>query len=645
MPRVLSALLPGAALACVISATAVASPGPGTPAPVGVLPAPADRPFPGVITLAIDASDVDRRIIHVHETVSGLAGDAILLYPQWLPGNHGPTGPIDRVAGIRIRAGDRNLDWRRDTVQVYALHVQVPAGTDRLDIDFDYLSPTSRDIGALEFSRENLIFDWNTVVLYPAGFYARQIPVAASLTLAADWTLGTALETEASAGARTIFRRTDLETLIDSPVYAGRYGARFDLDPGGKARVTLNVFADRPDHLVVSPAQLEAHRALVQQAYRLYRSHHYAHYDFLYSLSDEVQHKGLEHHQSSENGAPPALFTDWEATAPDRDLLAHEYTHSWNGKFRRPADLWTPNYNVPMQDSLLWVYEGQTEYWGHVLAARAGLRTAQQTLDQLALFAAYYEHQAGRSWRPLQDTTNDAILNYHRPQSWRDYQRYMDYYTESVLVWLDADTLIRERSKGARSLDDFAGSFFGVGDGLSTVNTYTFNDVVKALNAVLPYDWAAFLRERLDSTGRPAPLDGLTRGGYRLVYTDTPSAYQKALDAAEKVQNLAYSLGLVLNSKDGAVETCLWDGPAFRAKLAQGNRLIAVNGIPYSPEVLEAAVRSAQKTHAPIELIARAGDRYVTSALAYDGGLRYPHLERVSATPALVDSILAPRDR
>ena len=645
MLRSLSALIPGSVVACLLATSAPASPGPSTSATATVLPTPVDRPFPGVITLGVDASDFERRIIHVHETVSGLAGDSILLYPQWLPGNHGPTGPIDRVAGLRIRAGDREIDWRRDPVHVYALRLRVPPGTDRLEIDFDYLSPTSRDIGALEFSRENLIFDWNTVVLYPAGYYVRQIPVTASLTLASNWTLGTALETEAVADNRTTFRRTDLETLIDSPVYAGRYGARFDLDPDGKTRVTLNVFADRPDHLVVSPAQLDAHRALVQQAYRLYRSHHYAHYDFLYSLSDGVQHKGLEHHQSSENGAPPALFTDWDATAADRDLLAHEYTHSWNGKFRRPADLWTPNYNVPMQDSLLWVDEGQTEYWGHVLAARSGLRTPQQTLDQLALFAAYYEHQAGRSWRPLQDTTNDAILIYHRPQAWRDYQRYMDYYTESALIWLDADTLIRERSKGTRSLDDFAGSFFGVDDGVRTVNTYTFNDVVRALNQVLPYDWATFLRERLDTTGKPAPLDGLTRGGYRLVYTDTPSPYQKAHDAAGKVQNLAYSLGLVLNSKDGSVESCLWNSPAFKAGLAQGSRVVAVNGIPYSPEVLEFAIRAAQKTHAPIELIVRAADHYRTTTIAYDGGLRYPHLERTSTTPALVDSILAPRER
>jgi predicted metalloprotease with PDZ domain len=634
-----------AALASLWAFVTLASPGPTALAPTTPLPAPVDRPFPGAITLNVTASDVERRVLHVQETITGLSGEVLLLYPQWLPGNHGPTGPIDRVAGIRVSARGEAIRWRRDTVHVYALHVAVPAGTDRLDIEFDYLSPTGRDVGALEFSDTNLILDWNTVVLYPAGFYARQIPVTASLTLATDWTLGSALELETSAGPTSTFRRTDLETLIDSPVYAGRYGARFDLDPGGRSRVTLNVFADRPEHLEVSPMGLAAHRALVVQADRLYRSRHYAHYDFLYSLSDGVQHKGLEHHQSSENGAPPALFTDWEANAPERDLLAHEYSHSWNGKFRRPADLWTPNYNVPMQDSLLWVYEGQTEYWGQVLAARAGLRTAAQTLDQLALFAAYYEHQAGRASRPLQDTTNDAILNYHRPQSWRDYQRYMDYYTESVLVWLDADTLIRERSGGTRSLDDFAAAFFGIDDGSRTVKTYTFADVVRTLNAVLPYDWAAFLRERLDSTGRPAPLDGLARGGYRLIYTDTPSAYQKALDTAAKVEDLTFSIGLVLNAKDGSVESCRWQGPAFAAGLAHGNRIVAVNGIPYAPEVLEAAIRAAAKRPAPIELIVAAGERYRTTALRYEGGLRYPHLERVPEATARLDAILAPRER
>ena len=632
-------------LAAAVAAPALASPGPAAAAPSSAVPAPVDRPFPGRVALEVDASDLARRVLHVRETVTAPAGPLVLLYPQWLPGNHSPTGPIDRVAGIRVEANGQPLAWRRDPANVYALRVTVPAGAPALHVEFDYLSPTSRAVGPPEISRDNLILDWNTVLFYPAGYFARQIPVAARLALPPEWSFATALETEGPVAATTAFQATDLETLIDSPVYAGRHAARFDLDPGGPARVTLNVFADRDEHLKVTPEQLDAHRALVRQAYRLFGARHYRHYDFLYSLSDDVQQKGLEHHQSSENGAPPTLFTDWDANAHERDLLAHEYTHSWNGKFRRPADLWTPNYNVPMQNSLLWVYEGQTMYWGEVLAARAGLRTREQTLDELALIAASYDHQPGRAWRPLQDTTNDAIVNYRRPMSWRDYQRYMDYYTEGALVWLDVDTLIRQKSNGTRSLDDFARQFFGINDGSRTVVTYEFADVVRALNAVQPFDWATFLRERLDGAGRPAPLDGITRGGYRLVYTDSPSAYEKARDASAKVQVLTYSLGAMINTKDGTLQSVSWGSPAFNAKLTEGAQVLAVNGIPYGPEILESALKAAAASHAPIELTVKTRDGYVTTPVACDGGPRYPHLERINAdTPALLDAILAPRD-
>jgi predicted metalloprotease with PDZ domain len=383
----------------------------------------------------------------------------------------------------------------------------------------------------------------------------------------------------------------------------------------------------------------------VQQAYKLFGSHHYSHYDFLYSLSDQIQQTGLEHHQSSEDGTDPEGFTEWDKTAYVRDLLPHEFTHSWNGKFRRPADLWTPDYNVPMQDSLLWMYEGQTEYWGLVLAGRSGLRSRQQALDQFALTAAYYDVQTGRQWRALQDTTNDEIINPRRPVSWRDWQRFEDYYGESALFWLDADTLIRERSQGKRSLDDFARAFFGIDDGSFIPVTYTFDDVVKALNAVEPYDWAAFLRQRLDSVGKPPPLDGLRRGGYRLVYTDTPSDYEKTGDEQRKHVNLLYSIGVHIDDsdKDGSVMEVLWGSPAFKAGLTESAQILAINGVAYSADVLQDAIRAAHGTQAPIELIVKTGDRYVIAKIDYHDGLRYPHLERDPATPARLDDIIAAR--
>jgi predicted metalloprotease with PDZ domain len=641
MHRTVMALaLCGALLTC---ALATASPGPNLSAPAVPIALPKDRAYPGEIRLAVDASDVERRIVRVHETLSGIAADTVLFYPKWLPGTHAPEGPIDRFAGLRITANGAQVSWTRDPVDVYALHVHAGASAKVLDIDFEYLSPTSSKVGMLEFSRDVLMLEWNSVILYPAGYFVRQIPVTASLTLPGDWKLGSALEVESASGAQTNFKRVSLETLIDSPVYAGRYTARFDLDPGAAVAVHLDLFADRAALLAVKPEQIEAYRALVRQAYGLFGSHHYAHYDFLYSLSDQIQQAGLEHLQSSEDGGDPEEFTEWDKTAFDRDLLPHEFTHSWNGKFRRPADLWTPTYNVPMQDSLLWVYEGQTEYWGQVLAARSGLWTKQQALDVLALTAAEYETQPGRRWRAVEDTTNDEIINPRRPMSWRDWQRYEDYYSEGQLIWLDADTLIRERSHGKRSLDDFARSFFGMDSGSISTVTYSFEDVVKALNATEPYDWAGFLHARLDGVGKPPPLDGLQRGGYKLVYTDTASDLLKASDDQRKRVSLLYSIGVVLDDKDGTVMRVVWEGPAFKANITEGAQILAVNGTAYSADVLKDAIRAAQGTKLPIELIVKSGDRFRVASIDYHNGLRYPHLERDASAAARLDDILAAR--
>jgi predicted metalloprotease with PDZ domain len=627
--------------AAVSFVAANASPGPSSIVPEAPIAAPKDRPYPGEIRLKVDASDLGRRIVRVHETLSGVGADTVLLYPKWLPGTHAPEGPIDRLAGIKITANGVPVPWTRDRVDVFAFHVHPAPGVKSIDIDFDYLSPTSQKVGAIEITRDILMLDWNAVVLYPAGYFTRQIPVEANLTLPAGWKFASALETAQTSGQDSEFKRVSLNTFVDSPVYAGRYTARLDLDPSGAVPVHLNLFADRPELLAVKPEQLEAHRKLVQQAYKLFGSHHYSHYDFLYSLSDQIQQNGLEHHQSSEDGNDPESFTEWDKTSYGRDLLAHEFTHSWNGKFRRPADLWTPNYNVPMQDSLLWVYEGQTEYWGQVLTARSGLWTQQQALDQLALTAAYYEAQAGRHWRALQDTTNDEIINPRHPMSWRNWQRFEDYYSEGQLIWLDADTLIRERSQGKRSLDDFARTFFGIDDGSFITVTYTFEDLVKALNSVEPYDWSSFLRTRLDSIGKPAPLDGLRRGGYKLVFSDTPGEFLKAHEDQGKRVNLLFSIGVELDDKDGTVLEVLWDSAAFKAKLTESSVILAVDGAAYSADILKDAIRSAKTTKHTIELIVKNGDRFQVLALDYHDGLRYPHLEREPSAPARLDDILA----
>jgi predicted metalloprotease with PDZ domain len=395
------------------------SPAPQPPA----IPAPRDRPYPGTIRLAVDATDTTRAVFRVHESIPVQSGSMVLLFPKWLPGNHGPSGPIDKLAGLAIRAGSAKLAWTRDTIDAYAFHVTVPDGARALDLDFQFVSPVETKEGRVVMTSEMLNLQWNAVVLYPAGYFSRDITVQPSIKLPQGWKFGTALEIASTSGGLTAFKPIPLNTLVDSPVFAGRYFARVDLDPGARVPVHMDIVADRPDELSISPAELEAHRNLVQQAYRTFGSHHYDHYDFLLGLSNVMSGIGLEHHRSSEDGTTAQYLKEWDKTIASRDLLSHEYTHSWNGKFRRPADLWTPNFNVPMRDSLLWVYEGQTQYWGEVLAARSGLWTKAQALDAMADNAATFDNRAGLRWRPLEDTTNDPITTMRRPIPWRSWQR------------------------------------------------------------------------------------------------------------------------------------------------------------------------------------------------------------------------------
>lgn len=647
-----SILLSLCALVLSASCALAQSPGPQPlpmPAPIA---APRDTPYPAAIRLNVDATDVDRRIFRVRETIPVRSGEPIvLLYPQWLPGNHSPSGRVDKLAGLMIHANGARVEWVRDPVDVFAFHVAAPANAPSLDVEFQFVSAVDANEGRVVMTPDMLNLQWNAVALYPAGYFARQITIEPSVRLPDGWKLASALETASTNGGLTTFKPVSLDTLVDSPIFAGRYFTRLDLDPGGVAPVHLDIIADRADLLDVKPEQLEAHRALVQQAYKLYGSHHYNHYDLLLALSDHMGGIGLEHHQSSENGTVPAYFTEWDKNADERDLLPHEFTHSWNGKFRRPADLWTPNFNVPMRNSLLWVYEGQTQYWGYVLAARAGLLTKQQTLDALAATAAAYDHRVGREWRALQDTTNDPIAAMRRALPWPSWERSEDYYFEGQLMWLDADTLIREKSGDRRSLDDFAKAFFGISDGSFVPSTYLFEDVVKALNSVQPYDWETFLRARLDGHGPGAPLDGITRGGYKLVYTETPSDYFKSSETRRKVTDLTYSLGMVIGA-EGRLNGVLWDGPAFKKGMTVGNQVIAVNGTAFDLDRLKRAISDAKQRDAisdakqngsAIELLVKDGDRIRTVALDYHDGLRYPHLERDGGAPARLDQILAPR--
>jgi predicted metalloprotease with PDZ domain len=634
------ALLLHLILGCVVGTGGIAL----AQAPVPLPPeigAPRDTPYRGTIRLAVDATDVTRHIFRVKETIPVQGGALTLLYPKWLPGNHAPTGRIDALAGLVIEANGQRVEWVRDTVDVFAFHVEVPAGATALDLQFQFLSAGDGNEGRIVATPEMLNLQWNSVALYPAGHFVQRITVEPSLRLPDGWQFATALDIASADGVTTTFKPVSFETLVDSPVFAGRYVKRVDLDSSGPAPVRLNVFADRADLLEAKPEHLDAHRALVTQAYRLFNSHHYDHYDFLLALSDRLGGIGLEHHRSSENGTVPTFFTEWDKNPDTRELLPHEFTHSWNGKFRRPADLSTANYNVPMRNSLLWVYEGQTQYWGYVLAARSGLVTKEQALDQLAITAAVYQHRKGREWKALQDTTNDPIIASRRPIPWRSWQRSEDYYAEGELVWLDVDTLIRELSGGQKSLDDFARAFFGIDDGSWEPRTYTFDDVVATLNAVQPHDWVAFLRARLDRHDG-APFDGLARGGYTLTYSDTASDYFKKMEARRKIADFSYSLGFVVG-RENKLGDVLWDGPAYRAGLTAGTQLVAVDGISYDKDRLQAIIKAAKTDNAAIELLVKNGDRYTTVWIDYHEGLRYPHLTREANVPARLDEILAPR--
>ena len=606
------------------------------------VPPPQDVSYPGTIVLHVDANDTAQGIFRVHETIPVKAGALTLLYPQWIPGDHSPSGPIAMLAGLKVAAGGKPLMWKRDKYNVFAFHLDVPDGESSIDVEFQYLSER-RD--GFEITDRMMDMEWSKVSLYPAGYFSRGITFAPRLTLAHGWQLGTALETASQSGDTMTFKPVTFNNLVDSPIYAGQYFKRVDLTPAGGAPVHLDIVADAPKYLEMTPEQLKVHRALVTQATTLFGSHHYDHYDFLFSLSDELGGNGTEHHQSSEDGEGADYFTAWSENAPERDLLAHEYTHSWNGKFRRPEDLWTPNFNVPMGDSLLWVYEGQTQYWGFVLTARSGMWSQQQFRDALAMTAANYErNRAGFAWRTLEDTTNDPTAAHRSSLPYRSWQMSEDYYSGGQMMWLEVDSKLRSLTHDHKSLDDFAHAFFGVENGSYVTKTYTFDDVVAALNGVAPYDWASFLHARV-SVLNP-PLNGIDGTGWKLVYTDKESDYEKQYNSrpepARHLYNFTWSIGLTMADK-GVINDVNWNGAAFKAGVSSGATLVAVNGQDYSNDVLKEAITVAKDSKSPIQLLLKYQGGFRTVSVDYHGGLQYPHLVRVEGTPDYLSQIGAAR--
>jgi predicted metalloprotease with PDZ domain len=599
-----------------------------------------------VAEISVDAREAPRGVLKAHLRLPVTAGAMTLLYPKWLPGRHSPAGPITSLAGPRLQAGGATLPWRRDLLDPYAFHVDIPPGVSVLDADLEVLTAPAPDgvVQGLETPRtatESLaLVEWNQVVLYPAGPASDTLVYQASVVVPSGWHVATAL-TPVPGGATPDERRfapVSLTTLVDSTLLTGRYWRTLDL--GGTPAVRLDIAADRPALLEMAPAIEEHYRNLVQEAAALFGATHYRHYQFLWILTDQIMPDGIEHHESSDNRSPARALLDDNIRRAEANLLAHEYTHSWNGKFRRPADLATPDYQAPMRDDLLWVYEGLTEYLGDVLAARSGLLTQTEFRDELARVAAQMDIHKGREWRSLQDSTDAAPLLYYQDRNWAArLRRQDDFYQESALLWLEADTIIRRASQGRRSLDDFCRLFYGSPSTGPQVRPYDFDAVVAALDAVQPHDWRGFWLERLQRTRGGAPVQGLINAGWRYALAATPSTMHTAHEVEDHEINLQYSLGFGLSLDGGTISDIVPGSPADRAGMAPGSHLVAVDGHRWSADTVHEALAGGAAT---ITLLVEKDDDYRSYALGYNGGERYPALVR-DAGPDLLAAIGRPR--
>jgi predicted metalloprotease with PDZ domain len=596
---------------------------------------------PPTVTLFVDATSAPRKIFHAKMKIPASAGDLTLYYPKWIPGEHAPDGPIVDLAGLKFSAGGKTLKWRRDLLDGFTIHVDVPTGETEVNAELDFLSPAVFEGGfsAGSSATDKLaVISWNQVLLYPKGWKADELTYVATLKLPTNWKYGTPLpiaSTKAENGETQIeFKPAPLDTLVDSPVITGEYLKIVKLsdDP----LTEMDIAADSAAALEAPQEVWDHYKNLVEQAQKLFGAHHYRDYHFLYSLSDHVAHFGLEHHESDDSRVGERGLVDENDRKMEATLLPHEYVHSWNGKYRRPADLSTPDYQQPMQDDLLWVYEGLTNYLGTVLAARSGLLTGDQSRDDLALTAAALDHTPGRTWRNLQDTADAAPQLYFSPQAWHSWRRGVDFYEEDTLNWLWVDVIIRQQSKGAKTIDDFCHLFHGAPSTGPALKTYTFDDVVNTLNEVVPYDWRGFWTERLTNHGPGAPLGGIDGSGWKLAYDEFPSEMDRG--SREHYIDVAYSIGLELRD-DGTIVDTTEGMPAAVAGIGPGMKLIAVNGRQYSPDVLRSALRAGKGGTAPLELLIENTDYYKTYKLDYHGGERYPHLVRDESKPDLLTQI------
>ena len=591
------------------------------------------------VALSVDASEAARKIFHAQLRIPAKPGTLTLYYPKWIPGEHGPTGPITDLTGLKFTAGGKPLKWRRDLLDGFTFHVEVPEGEKEVTANLDYASPASFEPGysaGMAATDKLYIVNWNTLLLYPAGYGSDELTYDASLRLPAGWKFGTSLHVADQTGGDIHFAPVSLTMLVDGPVLAGEY---LKIVPLSKENppAELDIAADSAAALEAPEEVWEHSRNLVKQAGILFGARHYTDYHFLLTLSDHVAHFGLEHHESNDSRVDERSLIEENGRKLTAGLLPHEYVHSWNGKYRRPADLATPDYEQPMQTDLLWVYEGLTSYLGDVLAARSGERTPSLARDELAHMAADLDHRSGRVWRNLQDTADGVPSMQDAPHAWSDYRRGLDYYDEDVLNWLSADVVIRQQSKGKKSLDDFCKLFHGAPSGPPMVKTYTFDDVVNVLNQVASYDWRGFWTERLSNHGPGAPLDGVQNSGWKLVYDEYPSELDRAGDS-EKSIHARYSVGLMAGG-DGVIKDTVEGMIAAKAGIGPGMKIVAVNGRRFSTDVWHDAIHAAKTSPSPMELIIENADYFRVVKLDYHGGEKYPHLVRDESKPDLLTDI------
>jgi predicted metalloprotease with PDZ domain len=607
------------------------------------------------IRITADLSDTPRKVYHAEIDIPVKPGPVTLTTPQWIPGTHRPTPLVDSITGVVFTANGQTLAWRRDDVNMFEYHVTVPKGVTNLHAHLDLINPgrQTTKLASLE---------WEGLLLYPAGIPVAKIAVEPAVIVPAGWGIGTALTpvsgTTLGGGVSTQhFAATTVEQLEDSPVDTGLYYRQYALAPEISPKHFLDVVADEPDDVNIRPSTLAEINNLVREADAMYKSHHYNEYHLLLTLTDATGGQGLEHGQSSDNGVNEKGFSDDTQQLGNSDLLSHEFTHSWNGKYRRPARLYQPDFATAQQGDLLWVYEGMTQYLGNVLAARSGLKSQQQYREMLALSAAQLDYKSGRQWRSTEDTAIASSILRGGTASWSNWKRGQDYYQEGELLWLDADTLIRKLTDNKKSLNDFEAIFLGKGGNTGPLIVgYERPELIADLNQVVPYDWATFLHDRIDNINPHADLAGIEQGGYKLVYTDKPSDAQKTMTAAGGRRgggiSAWYSIGITC-AADGTITDVRWGSPADQAKLSPGQKIYAANGRAFTGEgsmsggakpgdVLKAAIKAAKGSTEPIHLILEQ-DGFVTLAdIPYHDGERYPTMVRVEGTPAYLDDITKP---